>query len=313
MEYLYLFGGLAALIVSGKYLVKGGIEFARHFKISTLVVGVTVVAFGTSAPELIVSAMSAWAGHPEIAIGNVIGSNISNIALVLALTAIILPIPVQRNSVRYDWPVMMLSFVLFYIFILNDLLERWEALIFIIGLIVYQVWTIRKSRLESKAGKGDKIEKAQLSLGISLLIILLSSAGLAVGAQFLVDGASQIARNFNVSERIISITIIAFGTSVPELTASIIAATRKQTDISIGNIIGSNIFNMLAVLGIAGVITPISADHRAFGFDILWMMIFSVLLFLFIYPFQSVYLKRWEGSILFVGYVLYIYLLLTFT
>lgn len=314
MEYLQLLGGLVLLIFSGKYLVKSGVALALHLRLSMLVIGITIVAFGTSAPELIVSANAVISGHPEIAIGNVIGSNISNIALVLAVTSIIIPIPVNRTSLRIDWPVMMLAFVLLYFAMLNGTIQRWESAMFVLTLIGFIIMSLIISRRNQalhaeKAAETD--EKAAYSIGVAVLIIVASSVGLAVGSDFMVDGASHIARNFGVSERIISITVIAFGTSIPELTASVIAAINKQTDISIGNIIGSNIFNVLAVLGISGLITPIDTSLAVFRFDILIMLLVSVFLFLFIFPFQTVYLKRYEGVALFFIYLVYMALVVS--
>lgn len=309
MEYLKFIAGLIILVFSGKYLVQGGVSVASHFKISKLVIGLTVVAFGTSAPELIVSINAAISGNPEIAFGNVVGSNISNIGLVLAITAILIPIPVHKNSLRYDWPVMMLASILLYIFILNNKLEWYEGTILFVLLIGYLYFLITKSKSEPDTSDGNGPVK-QMSLGIALIIILIASFGLAIGADLLVNGASNIAESWGVSKRVISITIVAFGTSVPELTASIIAAFKKETDISIGNIIGSNIFNIMAVLGITSMIKSIPIDHVAFGFDVIWMLFIAVLLFLFIFPFKTVFLNRVEGVLLLLAYIIYISMVL---
>ena len=308
MEYLYFIAGLIVLFISGDYLVKGGVALASRFGVSTLVIGLTVVAFGTSAPELIVSLNAAVNGHPEIAIGNVIGSNIANIALVLAVTAIIIPIPVKRVSVLTDWPVMMVSFILLYVFLLNNTLENWEGALMFSLLIVFIVFSITKSRKTSKKANNEiKKENIRFSAAESIGLIILSSLGLYIGVNWLIDeGAVPIARNFGMSERVISVTIIAFGTSVPELTASLIGAFKKETDISIGNIIGSNIFNVFAVLGLTSIIKPIDIDISLFNFDIISMLVIAVMLFLFIFPFKTVYLKRWEAVVLFMLYLSYI-------
>ncbi len=307
MEYFELLFGIIALVYGGKYLVKGGVSIAVRYNIPTLVVGVTIVAPGTSAPELLVSINAAITGHPEIAVGNVIGSNISNIALVLALTAIIIPIPVKKQSLLTDWPVMMLASILFFLFILNDIFELYEGIIFVLLLTGYILFLIRKSRRNIIVPEVEI--KSDYSVPISLLIVILASVSLALGAHFLVSGASEIARFIGVSERVISITIVAFGTSVPELATSIIAAMRKEMDISIGNIIGSNIFNMLAVLGITGIVIEIPVLHNAFRYDIMWMLAISVALFLFIFPFKDRHLRRWAGVILFISYLYYVFML----
>ena len=309
MDYILFIAGLALLVYSGKYLVQSGVSIARTFNIPTLIIGITIIAFGTSAPELIVSVKAALSGNPEIAFGNVIGSNISNIGLVLAITAMIIPIPVGKTSIRVDWPVMMFGSVLLYIFTLNNLLGFGESLSLFILLISYLLFSVYKSKHE-EAQDGDN-NKPQYKLWLAVVIVVLSSFGLAYGADLLVNSAVNIAVDLGISKRVISITIVAFGTSVPELTASIIAALKKQTDISIGNIIGSNIFNIMAVLGITGIIHPVQIDHVAFSFDIIWMMFVSVLLFLFIFPFKTVYLNRVEGALLFLSYIIYLFLVIS--
>ncbi len=305
MDYILFVIGLILLVYSGKYLVQSGVSIARHFNIPTLIIGITIIAFGTSAPELIVSVKAALTGSPEIAFGNVIGSNISNIGLVLAVTALIIPIPVGKTSWRIDWPVMMMASVLLYVFTLNNVLGFWESFVLFALLAAYLLYSVKTSKPDIVSDKNVG-NKPQYKLWLSFVIVLASSVGLAYGADLLVNSAVNIATELGVSKRVISITIVAFGTSLPELTASIIAALKKQTDISIGNIIGSNIFNIMAVLGITGMIHPIVIDHIAFSFDIIWMMFVSVLLFLFIFPFKTVYLNRVEGSLLFLSYILYL-------
>lgn len=309
MEYLYLFIGLLLLAASGNYLVDGSVSLARHLNISTLVIGVVVVSFGTSAPELFVSVKGAIDLHPEIAIGNVIGSNISNIALVLALTAIILPIPVKSASIKFDWPVMMVSSIVLYLFMLDYSFARWEGLVLIIILIVYIIWTLRKS-IRSK--NDEEFSKPKFKLPVSIILVIVSCAGLVLGADLFVDSAATIAREFDISERVISISLVAFGTSVPELAASVIAAIKKQMDISIGNIIGSNIFNILAVLGITGLVQDKITVAKGFIFDTYWMLGISLLLFLFILPLKGGILKRWKGLLLLLAYAIYIYILFKF-
>ena len=302
MNYILFVVGLILLVYSGKFLVQSGVAIARHFNIPTLIIGITIIAFGTSAPELIVSVKAALSGNPEIAFGNVVGSNISNIGLVLALTALLVPIPVGKTSWKIDWPVMMIASALLYIFTLNNVLGFWESFLLFAILIIYLSYSVKVSKPDEQ----DDANKPQYKLWPALIIVVTSSIGLAYGADLLVNSAVNIATALGVSKRLISITIVAFGTSLPELTASIIAALKKQTDISIGNIIGSNIFNILAVLGITGMIHPIHINHIAFSFDIIWMMFVAVLLFLFIFPFKTIYLNRVEGALLFLSYILYL-------
>lgn len=306
MDYFYLILGFTVLLISGDMLVKSGVALSSHFRISTLVIGVTVVSLGTSAPELVVSVGAALKNHPDIAIGNVIGSNISNIALVLGLTAIIIKIPVSKTTVKFDWPYMMFASFLFYLFVINGRLSFLEGFIFFTLLLVFIFWSIRQSRLEM-----SRIEhvfaKARYSLTLSILLLIVSSAGLFIGASWLVDSAESIALRFGVSERVISVTVIAFGTSVPELATSVIAAVKKQLDVSIGNIIGSNIFNILGILGVTSMIKtlPVSIEMK---FDVRWMLAVSFLLLLFILPYGKAVITRWKGAVLLLTYIFYIFI-----
>ncbi|MFH2143955.1 MAG: calcium/sodium antiporter [Bacteroidota bacterium] len=307
MEYLLLLLGFVLLAAAGNYLVESSVALSKHLKVSTLVIGVVVVSFGTSAPELIVSLKAALAGHSDIAIGNVVGSNIANIGLILGITAIILPIPVKSRSIIFDWPVMMIASILIFLFMLNNQIGRIEGFILFILLIMFVYYSLYSSRKNEKIS--NKIpEKAKYDIWISLLLLVLSCGGLYFGSELLVKNASSIALKFNVSERIISITIISFGTSVPELAASLAAALKKEMDISIGNIIGSNLFNILGILGITSLIHPIKGiDPQINSFDIFWMLGFSLLLFLLIIPIKKGILKRWKGLLLLSCYLVFLY------
>ncbi len=307
-QYLYLLAGLALLLVGGEFLVRGGVSLAGHLKISALVVGVTVVSFGTSAPELFVSINANLSGHPDLSLGNVIGSNISNIALVLALTVIIAPYFVRTKEVIRDWTVMFLVSILLIIFLYSDSeLSRIEGMIMVLILLFFIFWLLRHSRNQLKDGKG-KPPKIKYSVLVSVGLILISSLALVFGSELLVRGASSIAKSFGVSERVISISVIALGTSLPELATSAMAAARKQSDISIGNIIGSNIFNVLAILGITASIKLIPVESKEIlSFDIWCMLAFSALLLLLILPLKGTVLTRWKGVILLVSYIVFLY------
>lgn len=308
MEYLYLLIGFALLLFSGKYLVVGSVSLANYFKLSKLVIGVTVVSFGTSAPEMFVSALANLKGHPEVALGNVIGSNIANIALVLAITAIIFPIAVKKASVKIDAPFMLVISGLFFLFILDQKLSTFEGATFLLVLALYLIFIIVNSRRSKE--ESDITEEEVVPLWKALVFILISTTGLAFGSNLLVENASLIALDFGVSERVVAITIIAFGTSLPELATSAVAAFKKEMDISIGNIIGSNIFNILAVLGVSTLIQPMAVAVKFIQIDIYWMLGISALLFLFILPFEGGKLTRLKGFILFAVYCIYIYFLL---
>ncbi|RLD64188.1 MAG: sodium:calcium antiporter [Bacteroidetes bacterium] len=307
MEYIHLILGLIILYFSGKYLLNGGVALASHLKISTLVVGVTVVAFGTSAPEFFVSLDAALKGFPEIAIGNVIGSDIANVALVLGFAAILLPIPVRKKSVPIDWAVMMFSGLLLYLFIyLNDNLNTIEGIIFLVLLTIFLYLTIHKSRKENKI-ENEEIHKPEISLTKSIILIIISSVGLYFGAEWLIKGAVKVAENLGVSQRIIAVTVIAFGTSVPELATALIAAVRKQTDISIGTIIGSNIIDILGVLGMTSIIKNINISFKIMEYDFYWMFAISMVLLLCLLPINRTVLTRFKGFILLLVYIVYIY------
>lgn len=307
MAYVNILLGFIILVFSGEYLVRGGVCLAKDLKISKLVIGITIVAFGTSAPELSVSAIAAFKGHADIAMGNVIGSNIANIALVLAVTAIIFPISVNRQAIKLDWLIMMGASGLLYFFITDSVLDLAEGLIFVSLLLTYLIFSIRASR--KVYVEGEEEEKFDYPMWLALLLIVCASAGLAFGSTLLIDGASKIALQLGVSERVASITLIAFGTSLPELTTSMTAAFRKESDISIGNIIGSNIFNILGVLGISSIISDIQIAELTRTFDIFWMLAISMLLLLVVLFLREGKTRRSQGFILFVLYCVYIYLL----
>lgn len=310
MSYLFLLGGLVLLVFSGDFLVKGSVSLAGHFKISKLVVGIVIVSMGTSAPELVVSVDAAMGGHPDISLGNVIGSNISNIALVLGMTAIILPIQAKRKSVALDWGMMMLASILLYLFSLDLALTFVEGAAFLTLLFLYVSYSIYISRRENKKLDEETVKPTH-TLVVSVLFVVGAAIGLVVGADLLVRGAIGVARQFHVDERVISVSVVAFGTSVPELATSIMAAVRKEIDIFIGNIIGSNIFNILAILGITGLIQRIEVNPSILNNDLYWMLGISLLLFLFLLPLRRRTIGRWQGMVLVSLYTLFIFLVFT--
>ncbi len=270
-------------------------------------IGLTVVSLGTSAPELLVSMHAAFSGHPDISVGNVVGSNISNIGLVLGMSSLIFPLVVRSSSIKFDWPVMMLTGVLLYWFGFDGEISRFEGMIFTLGLGLFIVYSFVKSGKDKIAKSGIQV-KYKMSLPMTIFIILLSSAGLLFGARILVRGATDIAQYFQVSERAISLTVIAVGTSLPELATSVVAAFKKEADISIGNIIGSNIYNTFGILGLTAIIKPIkNISEDIMKEDILWMIGFFVLLFLFILPIKGGKITRFKGVIFLLLYGAYIY------
>lgn len=300
--------GLAALIFGGDFLVRGAVGIAAKAKLSKLVIGMTVVSFGTSAPELLVSLQSAFDGSPEIAIGNVVGSNIANLGLVLGITVLIFPMPVSRNTIKFDWPMMILASGLFYLFAFDLNLARWEGLILFVLLIVFLVFIIRKSRKSNEIEVGDIDNIDELTKKVStpkhLLFLGIGLVGLYFGAEWLIEGAKDLASRAGLSKHVIGITVVAFGTSVPELVTSAVAAYKKETDISVGNLIGSNIFNIMIVLGITSMVKPIGVEPNVISWDILWMLGIALAL-LPMMVFRNK-IGRISGVILLATYVTYI-------
>lgn len=311
MAFVYLIAGFILLLISGNYLVKGSVQLARYLKISTLVVGLTVVAFGTSAPELFVSVKAAYKGVADIAVGNIVGSNIANIALILGLVSIVYPIAIRNRTILFDWVVMTVVTLLLLFVGYNGVIGFLEGFIFLSLLAIYLIWSFYKSR--QKINK-SRIETpaAELAIHWSILMVFASIVGLYYGAEWLVEGARELAQSWGVSDRVIGISIVAFGTSVPELATSLIASLRKETDISVGNIVGSNIFNILAVLGATSVIKPLPINNPGmFTIDLIWMLGLSVLLLLFMIPLSKGMITRWKGALFFLTYLTYLYFLFT--
>jgi len=306
--YLLLSAGLLLLFISGKYLVDSSVAISRRLRIPRMIVGLTVVAFGTSAPELLVSLQAAFSGYPEIAMGNVVGSNISNILLVLAITALIFPIPAPASSVKRDWPIMMGISLLLFVFSLDGWISRLEGTVFVGLLAGYILFSVLSSRGQARVAEKES-EQSQMRWWVAGIIFLGSCLGLAFGADLLVENVAVIAEEIGLSKRVVSITMVAVGTSIPELATSVIAAFKKETDISVGNIIGSNIMNILSVLGFTSLVSPISVSTEIARFDIPWMLGVSLLLLLFMLPAARSRISRREGFLMIFVYLLYIYFL----
>ena len=309
MSIAYIILGLFLLVVGGEFLVRSSVGLSFKLNISKMVIGMTVVSFATSAPELLVSLQAAMDGSPAIALNNVIGSNIANIGLVLGITAIIGPIMVSKDFYKLNWPVMMaFSLVLFY-FLQNDgLLTRIEGLSLFLGLIVFLVVLIKSTKEEEES---DEVDDKLATVGYGKILGWLAIGGLALyfGSEFLVDGAKTLAKSVGVSEGVISITMIAIGTSVPELAASVIAAVKGEKAISLGNLIGSNIFNIASVLGLTSLIKDIPVtEPQILDRDIFWMLGFAFIILPLVFLPKQFNLNRVKGIVLFLAYVLFIYL-----
>ncbi|MFT6246187.1 MAG: cation:H+ antiporter [Salibacteraceae bacterium] len=312
MDYVFLLLGLVVLIFGGEFLVKGAVGFSTAMNISPLIVGMTIVAFGTSAPELLVSLTSALDGNPGIAIGNVVGSNIANIALVLGVTVLIFPIIADKHTKRIDLPVMIFSTLLFVYFIQDGWIVMYEGIIMLVVIVAFTIFLINKGRKQPVIEEVCEIVDKAPKNWKSILFLLLGFVGLYFGADWFIQGAVGIAEEFLFDnpnkDVIIGVTIVAFGTSAPELVASTVAAYRKQTDISIGNLIGSNIFNILVVLGVTSIVTPLKVSNEAREFDLFWMVGIALLLVVLIALGSKI--GRLKGAILLSTYVAYITIIL---
>ncbi|WP_299097935.1 calcium/sodium antiporter [uncultured Winogradskyella sp.] len=315
MSVFLVIAGLALLVVGGDFLVRASVGLSFKLKISKLVIGMTVVSFATSAPELLVSLQAALDGVTDIALGNVIGSNIANIGLVLGITAIISPLAVDRDFYRLNWPMMMLvSFALYYFLKNDELLSALEGAILFIALIVFLVILIRSSRKTIKANL-DEVDDALAEVSNFKIVawLIIGAAGLYFGSEWLVEGAKDLAKAVGISDYAISVTVIAIGTSVPELAASVIAALKREKAISLGNLIGSNIFNIASVLGLTAIIKPIAVNPETpeiLSTNIFWMIAFAaVLVPLMLIPKRFV-IGRYKGMLLFGAYMIFIFLAL---
>ena len=280
MNLLFIFFGFLLLVIGGEFIVRSSVAISLKFKISKLVIGMTVVAFATSLPELIVSVNAALNNSPAIAINNVIGSNIANIALVLSIISILSFIKVDKNFYRQDWPIMFGFSILLTVFcITNQVLNQIEGVILVVSLLLFIYYSLKKSN--NKLNIDDVDDKLVSTSNTKIIIwLLISSVSLYFGAEFLVNGAVNFANQINISEAVISVSIVAIGTSIPELAASLIAIAKKEKGISVGNLIGSNIFNIGSVLGITAIIKPIQIVQEILERDIIWMLFFALLLLL---------------------------------
>jgi cation:H+ antiporter len=305
--------GMALLIKGGDMLVDGASNLARRFNISELAIGLTIVAFGTSAPELVVSLAAAIGSHSEIALGNVIGSNNFNLLAILGITGLIAPIAVQKNTIRIEIPFSLLAvIVLFLLANLNffpteeKTITRVDGVILLMffGLFLFYVY---KSMKTSESGDETSSVKT-LSLLKSILFIVLGLVFLVLGGRIVVDSAVDLARDMNISEKVIGLTIIAIGTSLPELVTSVTAIIKKSSDIAIGNIIGSNIFNIFLILGASSLVNPINYSP-VFNNDIYFLIFGTLLLFLAMFVGNKKQLDRWQAAIFllfYTGYVVYL-------
>ena len=311
MELIAIIVGLILLLKGGDWLMRSAVAISLGLNISRFVIGMTVVSFATSAPELIVSIQAAVSGFPDLAFGNVIGSNIANLAFVLAIIIMISPINVGENFYKKDWPMMMGATILFYLFIVFDKeLNRYEGIIMVLILLIFLFYLIKFQKSDNIDDVID--DKKRLTAFNTLIYLFLGGFSLWLGSEVLVQGAVELAIKLGVSERIISISVVSIGTSIPELSASIIAIANKEKAISLGNLIGSNIFNILAVMGITASIMPIKpVDSGLLSNDFLWMIFISFMLLPLVFFPKGRNLGRLNGVILFSLYLSFIIPLVT--
>lgn len=306
-SYILLITGLLILLVGGKILVDGASAIAARLGLSAGLIGLTVVAFGTSAPELLVSITAALKGSGDIAVGNVVGSNISNITLVLGTTALIYPIIITRSILKLDYTFTLITTVIFFLLSWNGIISIGEGILLVLLLVGVNFYFFKKiERIEFDSDEEDKLKRKSPLFASAMIAIGI--AGLYFGSGLFVDNGVLIAETLGISERIIGVTVIAIGTSLPELATSVVAALKKETDIAIGNILGSNIMNVLCIIGITAIVKPIQVSHLFIYSDYLWMIGFTILIF----PLMRInwHISRISGAILLAGYGIYLYLLL---
>ncbi|MDV6328128.1 calcium/sodium antiporter [Idiomarina sp. Sol25] len=310
IDLLLLLLGVVLLTFGGEALIRGSLAAAKRFGISPLLSGLVIVGFGTSSPELVVSIDAAMTGQPDIAIGNVVGSNIGNILLILGVCAVIMPMAVQPLALRRDAVTVVGASVLFLVLVGGSALGRTDAFVLLIALVAYLIWAYRTERLH--AGPSADMHKAEAEEltavpKTSLWIVMAVMIGLVFligGSRVMLSGAIGLAESFGVSEAVIGLTLVAVGTSLPELAVSVVAALRRHADVAVGNILGSNIFNLLGILGISALLQPLPVPERILQFD-QWMMLGTALvLLLFLYTGRR--LSRIEGGVLLAGYVAYV-------
>ncbi len=310
--------GLTLLTVGGDWLVRGATAIARIAGLTPAVIGLTIVAAGTSVPELTVSVLSAVEGQPDLAVGNVVGSNIVNGTLILGLTALVIALPVRGNVVRLEWPVMAVATIVCWAMMQDARIDRIEALSLVVALVAFMAYSVRLARRELTPGEASDYaeevrdiepQPSRRTLVLPIITVIAGLVLLVLGGQWLVQAAVNLARAAGLSERIIGLTIVAAGTSAPELAATIAAAWKKQPDVAVANVIGSNIFNLLGILGVTGLIQPIQFDPQITSGDALWMVGTALLLFPLLWTGLTV--SRREGGVLVCVYLVYLGLLLS--
>ena len=306
MDYVLLVLGFILLVVGGEYLVRSSVALSFKLKLSKMMIGLTVVSFATSAPELLVSVQAAFDDFSDVSLGNVIGSNIANIGLVLGLSSMLAVIAVEKDFYQVNWPVMLILSGLLYFFLWTDLtLARWEGVVFLIIIVSYVIYLLNNSRITTIPEEADEQLKKTSNFKVAIWL-LLGSAALYFGSEWLVDGAVGLSKSYGISQRVISVSIIAVGTSVPELAASIMSIVKGEKAISLGNLIGSNIFNIASVLGITAILKPIKVQStEILSNDIIWMIVIAAITLPLAIIKPKNQFTRWNGFLLFMGFIIF--------
>ncbi len=307
MNFLWIVLGFALLIFGGNWLLKSAVAISLRLQIPKIIIGMTVVSFATSAPELIVSAKAAFQGYSDLSLGNVMGSNIANLGFVLAITLLVAKIDVQQSFYTINWPVMMFATVLMSIFIFDDqIVQRYEGIILFSALLLFLIYLL-KFQKQAVVDEMPEDDEALPDYKTAFYLII-GAAGLWGGSELLIEGATETAKNFGVSERLIAITVVSIGTSIPELSASLIAVLKKEKAISLGNLIGSNVFNILAVLGITAMISPVPVkDLTLLNNDIFWVLGISFLILPLVFIPKNRRLDWKDGLVLMICYIIFLY------
>ena len=313
MTYLLILAGIAILLTGGELLVRNASRLSLSLGVTPLVVGLTVVALGTSAPEMMTSVYSQWIGQGSVAIGNVIGSNIFNVFAILGLSAVVAPLAVDTNLLKLDVPLVIIGSIVVLGFAYSGTIGRWEAAMLAVGLFVYLFWSIKNGKsgqappaVEGLQSASEVMAPRSRHWAVLVLLTLVGLGLIILGGRLFVSGAVDLARTFDVSESVIGLTIVAAGTSMPELVTSMLASYRGHRDIAVGNVVGSNLFNLLGVLGISGLVgaEPLAVEEKLLTFD-LPIMIIGALICLPMMA-SSGRLERWEGAVLFAGFLTYV-------
>ena len=303
IDIIWIVVGLVGLFFGGDWLVKGASRIAKSLDVSPLIIGLTIVSVGTSAPELLVSVQAALDGVSDIAVGNVIGSNIANIGLILGISGVIAPIAVQLDIIRRAIPILVLTSIFTYILAFNNTLSRLDGTILLLGFVGYNILYYFLAKREHDAHLDHPHDHDDVRIPFEVVRLVAGIALLVIGADRLVLGATSIARSIGVSELVIGVTMVAFGTSLPELATSIVASWQKQSDIIIGNVIGSNIANLLLILGTTSLIRPIAIEQSVIEFEFIIMLGFTLLVF----PFAlNRILSRYESAAFIIAYLVFI-------